>query len=54
MGVDHTSVRKSIRAARQANPDWGHLAEKMVKGGVWAEDRLLRVAAVLLLRLRPR
>ena len=41
-GVDHTSVRKSIRAARQANPDWGHLAEKMVKGGFWAEDRLER------------
>ena len=41
-GVDHTSIRLAIKAAKASDQEWGHLAEKMVKGGFWAEDRLLR------------
>ena len=41
-GVDHTSIRLAIKAAKASDQEWGHLAEKMVKGGFWAEDRLER------------
>ena len=36
------SVRKAMKHTKEANQEWGHLAETMVKGGYWPEDRFGR------------
>ena len=32
-GVDELSLRTSVKKAKASSPEWGHLAEKMARGG---------------------